>query len=134
MRDSGHESVEHAQGDGRTRGGKDGQAPGARCSISEGGAWRPTRAVGGQLDEQQTLQRRAASDKREAVWCGVWQGPDPDPGTRTWRNERLSLPRPEDKEAQFSGDSPARGKVGVAGRKPGSAGTAAPVPEAQERV
>lgn len=67
------------------------------------------------------------------VWR-VAMAPTPDPGTRMWRNERLSLPRPEDKVAQFSGDSLARGKVGVEGRKPGMAGTASPVPKAQERV
>lgn len=46
MWDSGHVSVEHAQGDGRTRGGKEGQEPGAKCRISEGEAWRSTRDVG----------------------------------------------------------------------------------------
>lgn len=38
----------------------------------------------------------------------------------TWGNQLLSLHGPEGHVAQFSGDSPVRGKVGVEGREPGN--------------
>lgn len=82
------------------------------------------------MDEQQVPQRGRFRQEGGQACCG--NGGERAAHLQTeapgmWGNERLSLPRPEDKVAQSSGDSPVRGKVGVEGRKPDRVGTASPV-------
>lgn len=76
-------SVEHAQGDGRTRGGKEGQEPGAKCRISEGGGLEGHKGGGedswmsSKRSKGEPLQTRG----RQSVVWRVAMAPTPDPGT-----------------------------------------------------